>query len=197
MSDSDDMDSRACPDCKVVEPLSEFHNDKRRKDGKAFYCKACATLRSQQSRDRRRAGPPAYRFPRGVVVAEGQKWCPDCATVKPVDEFARSRATRSGLHSSCRPCHNARGRRSLEKVGGSRTYHLKKRYGLSAQEVDALVAAQAVAARSAGRRRPSTSTTIMRPVGSVGFSASPATAAWVSSGTATTCWRWPSHTCKE
>ena len=127
----------------------------------AFYCKPCARLRHQRSRDARRAAPPAYRYPRGVEVAEGQKWCPDCDSVKPLDEFPRNRAHRSGRAAYCKPCHNARGKASKEKVGGARTYHLKRRYGLTAQEVDVLVAAQVAGARSAGRRRRSMWITIM------------------------------------
>jgi len=30
-----------CPVCKIDKPLNEFHNDKRRKDGKAYQCKIC------------------------------------------------------------------------------------------------------------------------------------------------------------
>jgi hypothetical protein len=40
------------------------------------------------------------------------------------------------------PCHNLRGRQSREKVGGSRTYHLTRRYGITAAEADAMFAAQ-------------------------------------------------------
>jgi hypothetical protein len=40
------------------------------------------------------------------------------------------------------PCHNARGRASRDKVGGSRTYHLSRRYGISAAEADLMLEAQ-------------------------------------------------------
>lgn len=142
MSDSGDTDGKWCPDCKTDKPLTEFTSDRRRKDGKAFYCKPCARLRHQLSRDRRRGHPPQHRYPRGIDVPDGHKWCPDCQVVKPVVEFAWTRSKKSGIHPYCLPCHNARGKASKEKVGGSRTYHLKRRYGLSAQEVDVLVAAQ-------------------------------------------------------
>jgi hypothetical protein len=62
--------------------------------------------------------------------------------VKPVSEFARSSANPSGLHSYCLVCHNARGRASLAKVGGSRTYHLKRRHGITAEAADAMLEAQ-------------------------------------------------------
>jgi hypothetical protein len=48
----------------------------------------------------------------------------------------------SGRHTNCKPCHNARGRATLEKLGGSRSYHLKRRYGITAAEADALLESQ-------------------------------------------------------
>jgi hypothetical protein len=76
------------------------------------------------------------------VVPDGFKWCADCQSVKPMSEFPRTRAAVSGRHSYCRPCHNTRGKASLEKVGGSRTYHLKRRYGITAVEADLMLADQ-------------------------------------------------------
>lgn len=72
----------------------------------------------------------------------GYKWCPDCDTVKPIEEFPKTRANKSGRHTYCLPCHNARGRATLEKKGGSRTYHLQRRYGISADDADAMLEAQ-------------------------------------------------------
>jgi hypothetical protein len=71
------------------------------------------------------------------------KRCPDCRQWKPKEEFPRNRNARDGRHPYCKPCHNARGRETRERLyGGSRHYHLKKRYGIGAAEVDALIAAQ-------------------------------------------------------
>lgn len=57
-------------------------------------------------------------------------------------EYPRSRGSKLGTGSYCLPCHNERGRRSLEKRGGSRTYHLSRRYGITAEEADFLLAQQ-------------------------------------------------------
>jgi hypothetical protein len=62
--------------------------------------------------------------------------------VKPLDEFVRNASQPSGFAGYCKPCHNARGKASAEKVGGSRTYHLKRRYGITADDADALLEAQ-------------------------------------------------------
>jgi hypothetical protein len=40
------------------------------------------------------------------------------------------------------PCHNERGKRSIAKRGGSRTYHLTRRYGITAEEADGMLEKQ-------------------------------------------------------
>jgi hypothetical protein len=62
--------------------------------------------------------------------------------VKPLEQFPKSRATTSGTYSYCKPCHNVRGKIAKDKVGGSRTYHLKRRYGITAEDADAMFEAQ-------------------------------------------------------
>jgi hypothetical protein len=130
-----------CPDCGHSLPLSSFTRDKRRRDGLAFYCKDHARQRLRASKARRQ-GPPKHRHVLDRVVAEGMQWCPDCDTVKPLVEFPASRNRGSGRHTYCKPCHNARGRATLERLGGSRTYHLKRRYGLTAEEADVMLEEQ-------------------------------------------------------
>jgi hypothetical protein len=34
---------KRCSKCKMIKPLSEFHNNRFRKDGKVYYCKVCAS----------------------------------------------------------------------------------------------------------------------------------------------------------
>jgi hypothetical protein len=57
-------------------------------------------------------------------------------------DFPRTRASRSGTYTYCKPCHNVRGKASKDKIGGSRTYHLKRRYGITAEEADEMLADQ-------------------------------------------------------
>ncbi len=75
-------------------------------------------------------------------MPDGHKWCPDCGTVKPLDDFVRNRSQPSGRQPYCKPCHNARGKASKERMGGSRAYHLKRRYGITAAEADSMLAEQ-------------------------------------------------------
>jgi Recombination endonuclease VII len=68
------------------------------------------------------------------------KRCPDCGKYKPLEEFPRNKRMRDGRHAYCKPCHNARGRESKERLyGGNRHYHLKRRYGVGAAEVEAMI----------------------------------------------------------
>jgi hypothetical protein len=133
--------SKYCPDCGEERPVGQFTKDKRRRDGLAFYCRDHARQRLRESKVRR-IGPPTRRHPVGRDVPDGFKWCPDCDVVKPLVEFPRTRASRSGVYTYCKPCHNVRGKASKDKVGGSRTYHLKRRYGITAEESDAMLEAQ-------------------------------------------------------
>lgn len=135
------MDAKYCRDCGRHRPLADFTRNRNSKDGYAFYCRNHARRRHQAARDRRTGGPKK-RYPRDVDVPEGHKWCPDCGRVQPLSAFGRNAATKSGVTSYCKPCHNARGRKAKELVGGERTYHLRRRYGITAEEADAMLVIQ-------------------------------------------------------
>ncbi|MFF0317534.1 endonuclease VII domain-containing protein [Micromonospora sp. NPDC005252] len=140
MSDSPDGAEKACPQCKRVLASTEFHRDRRRKDGLAFYCKVCAAARSEASR-RKRGIAPQRRSPR--PVGEGLKWCPDCEQIKPLNDFPTTSTKASGRHSYCKPCHNARGKETAQRLyGGTREYHLQQRYGIGEKEFQELLAEQ-------------------------------------------------------
>jgi Recombination endonuclease VII len=137
------VNTKFCRDCGEHRPVSEFTNNRRSRDGLAFYCRTHLAERSARSRDARRVQPRRNRFtPSEVVVPDNHKWCPDCGVVKHVNQFPRTSASRSGRATYCLPCHNIRGRISREKAGGSRTYHLTRRYGISAAEADVMMLAQ-------------------------------------------------------
>jgi hypothetical protein len=135
------MESKFCRDCGKERPITDFTRNRNSQDGYAFYCRDHSRKRHQTSRDRR-TGSPTKRHPRGIEVPEGHKWCPDCAQVLPFSAFGRNAASKTGRTSYCKPCHNARGRRAKDLVGGERTYHLRRRYGITAEEADALLEAQ-------------------------------------------------------
>ncbi|WP_041795234.1 endonuclease VII domain-containing protein [Modestobacter italicus] len=137
------METKFCRDCGAHRPVADFSSNKRSRDGLAFYCREHLSARSARSREARRVQPRRYRVtPTDVDVPPGFKWCPDCSRVLPFADFPRSRSHASGIATYCLSCHNLRGKQSREKVGGSRTYHLSRRYGISAQEADLMLAAQ-------------------------------------------------------
>src|SRR4051812_42368063 len=141
MNGSEMPSQKYCRDCGGLRPVTEFTSDRARKGGLSFYFTVHAPRRLLAAKDTRE-GPPKRRHAREVQVPQGSKWCPDCSTVKPLSEFVRNAGTRSGWSAYCKPCHNARGRASKDKIGGSRTYHLKRRYGITAQEADSMLEEQ-------------------------------------------------------
>lgn len=137
------MDVKFCRDCNDYRPVGDFSRNARSRDGLAFYCREHLAERSLRSREARRTKPRvARRPPQDLVVPDGSKWCPDCNTVLPLTDFVRTVQTRSGYSAYCKPCHNKRSKASRAKVGGSRTYHLTRRYGISAAEADHMLESQ-------------------------------------------------------
>lgn len=136
------MEAKFCRDCGELRPVVEFAKNRNSRDGYAFYCRTHARRRHQVSRDKRYGIPSRRRPPGDVVIPTGHKWCPDCDQVLPLEMFGRNAGASSGTGTYCKPCHNARGRRSRELVGGERTYHLRRRYGITAADADAMLEAQ-------------------------------------------------------
>ncbi|GAB3839376.1 endonuclease VII domain-containing protein [Micromonospora andamanensis] len=140
MSDLPTRSDKICPQCQRTLPLTEFYRNSRRVDGRAYYCKACATARSEASR-RKRGIAPARRP--ATPVGQGLKWCPDCEQIKPLGDFPSTTRKAGGRHSYCKPCHNARGKGTAQRLyGGTREYHLRRRYGIGQREFDELLAEQ-------------------------------------------------------
>jgi hypothetical protein len=137
------MATKFCRDCGDYRSVYEFSKNARSRDGLAFYCRAHLAARSLRSREARRTKPRVRRLPpEDVTIPVNHKWCADCETILPLSAFVRTVASASGYSSYCKPCHNKRSRLSREKVGGSRTYHLTRRYGITAAEADHLLEAQ-------------------------------------------------------
>jgi Recombination endonuclease VII len=83
------------------------------------------------------------------------KRCPDCGESKPEDQFPRNKNYRDGRHPYCKVCHNARGKESKQRLyGGSRHYHLKRRYGIGADEFKRLAHEQGGVCAICGKPDP-------------------------------------------
>jgi hypothetical protein len=83
------------------------------------------------------------------------KRCSRCHDWKPFEEFPRNRRTKDGYHCYCKVCHNRIGREYKQRrYGGDRHYHLLRRYGIGAAEVDRLIADQGGVCAICGRPDP-------------------------------------------
>jgi hypothetical protein len=143
MSDSDVPGLRLCRDCGEIKPLSEFHLSPKRKYGRGSYCKSCFNERSKKSYAKRVQDQTGRQVRPRLVVPDGHRHCPDCGEIKLLTDFPRSQGGRAGFGGYCKPCHNARGKASIAKRGGSREYHLRRRYGIGQAEFDRMLAEQA------------------------------------------------------
>lgn len=73
------------------------------------------------------------------MAASDPKVCLECGQAKPLGEFPRNQSARDGHGSRCKPCHNKRNRERIKRLyGNTRHYHLKQRYGIGADEVEAM-----------------------------------------------------------
>jgi len=133
---------KLCPDCQETKPLKEFTLNKRRPDGRGTYCRACFNVRSRDHRERL-ASNEGREIKRRRDVPDGMKYCPRCEQVLPLEGFGSNRSASDGRTTYCRPCHNAVGKETATRLYGStREYHLRRRYGITMAEVDAMIADQ-------------------------------------------------------
>lgn len=133
---------KLCPRCGLERSVEEFGRNADRPDGLALYCKPCFRVVSRESY-RRRVERSGRQLREKVSVPPGMKRCPSCAEVKPIADFPKNRASSDGLGTYCKPCHNVITRTNIAKNhGNSRHYHLRRRYGIGADEVERMLDAQ-------------------------------------------------------
>jgi len=137
---------KRCRDCDEDKPLDQFWRNKSSPDGRATYCIPCFKRRNRAASERRamREGRAMRESSnRPTDIPDGQRYCPSCEQVLAIGDFVRNRRTKSGLGSYCRPCQRAKVAESIKRRHGTtRHYHLKRRYGLGADEVLSLLEGQ-------------------------------------------------------
>lgn len=89
------MEQKRCPQCEQVKPLDAYYRDKRRDDGRDFYCKECRDGRGAALRARRAAERPP-------TPKRTEKRCRWCEQIKPRNEFYSAGGGK--VSSVCRRC---------------------------------------------------------------------------------------------
>ncbi|HEU0132894.1 MAG TPA: endonuclease VII domain-containing protein [Mycobacteriales bacterium] len=103
------------------------------------------TRRNAESKARRARGErvEVRRPTRRVESTYTDKTCPRCGRTFPLEGFAVNRTRSRGIGAYCLDCHNEIVRANKEKNHGStRNDHLKRRYGMTAEEVAVLIEEQ-------------------------------------------------------
>lgn len=120
-----------CVRCTTIKPVGDFYRANSRSDGLSSYCKQCSheAVKASERRTRdRNGGQPLQRRDKRV----GELWCPDCQEYRPLAEFFRNVSTATGYGNYCREHQTARVVENRNRLhGGSRNYHLKRRYGIT------------------------------------------------------------------
>lgn len=134
---------KMCRDCGVEKPADQFHADRKSRDGKHSSCIECFRRRNRERYYRRKEGDLTDLRRTMRPASPGFKVCPDCGETKAVSSFAAGKTRSDGLHTYCRPCNNARGYASDQRLHGStRGRALRSRYRMSEQDLAAMVARQ-------------------------------------------------------
>jgi hypothetical protein len=127
-----------CGRCREVKSFDEFYCSSKSKDGRQGYCKACVR---DDMRERAARRPRKNRV-RGKAPI-GFKHCMDCDQIKPLEDFCNNKRSSDGKAAYCKDCHNGRGIESKQRLyGGTRHYHLMRRYSIGVADVDAMIEAQ-------------------------------------------------------
>lgn len=132
---------KRCGRCQCHKRLDDSGRNASQPDGYAQYCKACFQQINRDSYRKKRAQAGRVVHERRPLE-EGRRWCSDCAEYRPEADFPRNVTAPSGFGNYCKPHHNQRGRESKERRGGSRGYHLLRRYGVSEAEVADMIERQ-------------------------------------------------------
>ncbi|MGX1544286.1 endonuclease VII domain-containing protein [Streptomyces adustus] len=126
-----DPNVKHCRGCRRDLPFEEFANDRNRPDGLQPRCRECvAEYSATHYRRRREAMGKSVR--EKADVPAGHKLCRTCGEVKPHGEWHRNATASDGLSTRCKACRAVQGRQR----------HLKRNYGLTEAERDALIASQ-------------------------------------------------------
>ncbi|MFK4120743.1 endonuclease VII domain-containing protein [Streptomyces longwoodensis] len=120
-------DVKCCARCGEYKPRTAFARRRSNLDGLQRHCRDCASdyHRTRQENLGRKVRPK-------IEVPDGHKLCLRCGEVKPWSEWHRNASASDGLSTRCKSCRAAQGRAD----------HLKRHYGLTEADRDAMIAGQ-------------------------------------------------------
>ncbi len=98
---------KLCSRCKEWKYESEFHKERRLKDGLSFWCKGCSYKPINKShKPKRKSVSKNLRYEeRHRIVSGGkQKFCLKCKKWRSEREFYKNRSAKDGLTGQCREC---------------------------------------------------------------------------------------------
>ncbi|WP_153544463.1 endonuclease VII domain-containing protein [Streptomyces sp. RB17] len=128
---AEEPNTKQCTKCGRELPPAAFARDRNRRDGLQAYCRECVAEYSA-AHYRRRQEAIGKSVREKADVPDGHKLCRMCGEVKPHSEWHRNATASDGLSTRCKACRSVEGR----------AHHLKRNYGLTEAERDAMIAAQ-------------------------------------------------------
>lgn len=143
------VDSRECTKCGTAKPLSEFSRAPgSARHGRKASCKACDAARHRAQHVPAVADEEAKRE-RYVARKSDVKTCTKCGVEKSTDLFSKTREGKYGpvFRANCKECQAARAlewfRDNRERsIATARRTHLRKAYGITVEEYDAMLEEQ-------------------------------------------------------
>jgi len=119
------IETKRCPRCGEVKPVSEFYKAVGKVAGYATHCKGCASVSAAEYR--KRVADREFED----IQATGKKRCCMCKRRLPVEQFNYARSDCDGLASHCRDCGKEYKRQHYEENYGkfyNRQVEYRQRY---------------------------------------------------------------------
>jgi len=90
VTDSAEVQTKDCRDCKEPKLIEEYHPSRSTRDGYSKDCKLCMFRKV---------------FGNSKTPTDTKKCAGKCGKTKYITEFAKCKSTKDGLHPQCRACH--------------------------------------------------------------------------------------------
>lgn len=113
---------KACSVCKVIKSLDEY-SPGNAIGGRHAQCKQCKKTKEQNRRRMNGAKPKTFS-----KIEGNKKLCMNCKTMKPLEDFSKSKRGKGGLAAYCKPCFADRFYDSDRYSEGAKKYRKRNRF---------------------------------------------------------------------